>query len=135
MTEYPPPGFVDPGIGGFVGDLGPICRHDTGGHIHSGFVVEQRHCNPSDICHGGWLSTFADVSLVRVGAVGIESGLVTVSLTVDFVGAAALGEWVESRCEVVGRTGSMVFVQGTATSNGRPTLRMSGIFKILRPRS
>jgi acyl-coenzyme A thioesterase PaaI-like protein len=60
---------------------------------------------------------------------------VTISLTVDFVGSAALGEWVQSRCEIASKTGSMVFLQGTATANGRPALRMNGIFKIIRPKA
>jgi acyl-coenzyme A thioesterase PaaI-like protein len=126
-----PEGFFDPHNGGFTEDIGPIYLRKSDGNLGSGFYVEQRHCNPQAICHGGWLSTFADVALVRQGSL-IASPLVTISLTVDFIGAAHLGEWVESRCEVATKTNSMVFVQGTATAGGRPTLRMNGIFKIVR---
>jgi acyl-coenzyme A thioesterase PaaI-like protein len=127
-----PEGFVDPHNGGFTEDIGPIYQLRCAETVCSGFYVEQRHCNPQAICHGGWLSTFADVALVRQGSL-IAGPLVTISLTVDFIGAAHLGEWVESCCEVATKTNSMVFVQGTATAGSRPALRMNGIFKIVRP--
>jgi acyl-coenzyme A thioesterase PaaI-like protein len=131
MPRTLPEGFVDPENGGFTGNIGPIFQQKTEGQVHSGFHVEQRHCNPQAICHGGWLSTFADVALVRQGSL-IAQPLVTISLTVDFIGAAHLGEWVESRCEIASHTRSMVFVQGTATANGRAALRMNAIFRIMR---
>jgi uncharacterized protein (TIGR00369 family) len=134
MARALPDGFVDPKNGGFTGNIGPIYQRNSDGHVCSGFYVEQRHCNPQATCHGGWLSTFADVALVRQGSL-IAQPLVTISLTVDFMGAAHLGEWLESRCEVASNTKSMIFVQGTATANGRPALRMNGIFKIMRTAS
>jgi acyl-coenzyme A thioesterase PaaI-like protein len=134
MAQTIPEGFVDPENGGFTGNIGPIFQHKSEAHVHSGFYVEQRHCNPQARCHGGWLSTFADVALVRQGSL-IALPLVTISLTVDFIDAAHLGEWVESRCEIVSKTRSMVFVQGTATASGRPALRMNGIFRIIAPKS
>jgi acyl-coenzyme A thioesterase PaaI-like protein len=133
MAKIIPEGFSDPKNGGFTGDIGPILRQEIENHVHSGFFVEMRHCNPQATCHGGWLSTFADVALVRQASL-IASPLVTISLTVDYIDAAHLGEWVESRCEVASKTRSMVFVQGLATANGRPALRMNGIFRIITPK-
>jgi acyl-coenzyme A thioesterase PaaI-like protein len=134
MPHTIPEGFVDPVNGGFTGNIGPIYERRSDGHMWSGFYVEERHCNPQAMCHGGWLSTFADVSLVRQGSL-IALPLVTISLAVDFMDAAHLGEWVESRCEVASKTRSMAFVQGTATANGRPALRMNGIFRIIAPKT
>jgi uncharacterized protein (TIGR00369 family) len=131
MPHTLPEGFIDPENGGFTGNIGPIYQRKSEGQLCSGFYVEQRHCNPQATCHGGWLSTFADVALVRQGSLTAQP-LVTISLTVDFMGAAHLGEWVESRCEIASKTRSMVFVQGTATANGRPALRMNGIFRIMQ---
>jgi acyl-coenzyme A thioesterase PaaI-like protein len=133
MEQTIPEGFVDPENGGFTGNIGPIYQHKSEGLVCSGFYVQQRHCNPQATCHGGWLSTFADVALVRQGSL-VASPLVTISLTVDFIDAALLGEWVESRCDVVSKTRSMVFVQGTASANGRPALRMNAIFRIIAPK-
>jgi acyl-coenzyme A thioesterase PaaI-like protein len=109
-----PEGFEDPGIGGFVG------------------------CNPSGICHGGWLSTFADVQLVRqvFAEIGEDRPAPrTVSLSVDFLSAAMLGEWVDGSAELVRVTKTLAFVQGIARVGDRPLLRMNGIFSLRRPKS
>jgi uncharacterized protein (TIGR00369 family) len=130
-------GFEDPGVGGFVGHIGPIYRKQIGTRSIAGFRVEERHCNPSGICHGGWLSTFADVQLVRQIGLALNmggSGLRTVSLTVDFLSSAKLGEWVEGSAELIRATRSLAFAQGTARVGDRIIIRMNGIFSLPRPR-
>lgn len=126
-------GFIAPKSGGFVGLNGPIYIKDWSGPPISGFQVEERHCNPFGLCHGGWLSTFADVMLARqVPPLGISGGeFVTVSLSVDFVGAAKLGDWVEGQGEVIRKTKKLVFVQGIAQSGERMILRTNCIFQRL----
>lgn len=57
-------GFADVEMGGFVGLNGSFCRKDIGGHVLFGFTVEDRHCNPFGLCHGGWLATMADLQLL-----------------------------------------------------------------------
>jgi uncharacterized protein (TIGR00369 family) len=133
-----PEGFEDPGIGGFVGAIGPIYRKLIGKKSIAGFRVESRHCNPSGICHGGWLSTFADVQLVRQVFAEIGENRPaprTVSLSVDFLSAAMLGEWVDGSAELVRVTKTLAFVQGIARVGDRPLLRMNGIFSLRRPKS
>lgn len=126
-----PDGFFDPNVAGFVGNLGPIYRMDRDGHVLSGFVVEERHCNPSGSCHGGWLSTFADVSLAREAGQGSD-GVVTMSMAIDFLRPVREGHWVESRCEVVRKTATTCFVHGIATAAGETVLRMNAIFRQIR---
>ncbi len=92
-----PEGFVDPRVGGFAGNLGPILRREREGGPVSGFLVETRHCNPYASCHGGWLSTFADIALVRVADDG-AGRWVTAGLLIDFLRPVPLGAWVESDC-------------------------------------
>jgi uncharacterized protein (TIGR00369 family) len=97
-----------------------------------GFRVELRHCNPGKTAHGGMLATFADMQLPL--AVRFQGGedlgyMPTINLSCDYVGPARLGSWVEGRAEAVALTRKMVFAQGTATADGEPCLRMSGIFK------
>jgi uncharacterized protein (TIGR00369 family) len=134
-TRRLPDGFEDPGVGGFVGRMGPLFRKIEGSRSIAGFFVEERHCNPSGICHGGWLSTFADVQLVRqvLTELGMRGAKVrTVSLTVDFLSGARLGDWVEGSAELVRATRTMAFVQGVASVGDRPVIRMNGIFHLRR---
>jgi acyl-coenzyme A thioesterase PaaI-like protein len=62
------------------------------------------------------------------------SGLRTVSLTVDFLSSAMLGEWVEGSAELIRATRTLAFAQGTARVGDRIVIRMNGIFSLPRPR-
>lgn len=124
-----PEGFVDPLIGGFVGALGPIFRRDLPGGVTSGFRVAERHCNPQQVCHGGWLATFADVALVREALLS-GGGAVTMGMAIDYLEPVRLGAWVESRTETVRANGRTVVVQGSAVVDGRAVLRMNGTYRL-----
>ena len=130
-------GFAEHPLAGFVGANGSLFSREDEGSIRFGFVVEQRHCNPFDTCHGGWLATLADVQLFYQAhkLTGIErKDLVTVSLSLDYLGAAKLGEWVEGEARLVRRTRSLVFMDGLARTDARPVIRANGTFHILSER-
>ena len=98
-----------------------------------GFRVEERHCNPGRVAHGGMLATFADMLLPIASRFQskLDMGfLPTVNLACDFLAPAAKGAWVEGRAEVVRMTRNLLFAQGLASADGEPCLRANGIFKI-----
>lgn len=115
----------------YVDACGPLYGRRDGDSLVLGLRVERRHCNPADSCHGGMLTTLADMLLV-LGA-NVESGqqryMLTVNLSCDFVGPAPLGSWIEGRLQVLRTTGSLVFCQGRLVADGQPVLRLSGIAK------
>lgn len=122
------------GTTGFVGVNGPLFFLHEGSLFKLGFRVEERHCNPMGICHGGMLATFADM-LMPIGAITLvpelrQRFLPTVSLQVDFISPAKLGDWIEGEMQVLRTTRSMVFAQGLVTSGGVMAMRCSGVFKI-----
>lgn len=124
----PGPDFFDPQVKGFVGNLGPVLRAERADKIVSGFHVEERHCNPFQMCHGGWLCTFADVAMVREAA--RQGGRwVTAGISVDFLAPVRLGSWVESDCAVLPAGSRTCIVQGVARVDGVPVLRMNGTFR------
>ncbi|MCW5635781.1 MAG: PaaI family thioesterase [Rubrivivax sp.] len=135
----PPAGFRRfPAERGFIGVNGPLwVRHETredGPFFRLGFRVEPRHCNPMGICHGGMLATFADM-LLPIGAISLVPALYrrflpTVSLQVDFMAPARLGDWVEGEAQVLRTTRQMVFAQGLVRSGEALAVRCSGVFKI-----
>jgi uncharacterized protein (TIGR00369 family) len=128
-----PDGFKPARIGGaFMALNGPLYARLHGERLQLGFRVEARHTNPLNICHGGMLATFADMLLpcVAIYQPGSERRfLPTISLQVDYLAQAVLGAWVQGEGDVLRRTRNMVFVQGLVTSDGVPTMRVSGIFK------
>jgi uncharacterized protein (TIGR00369 family) len=134
------PGDIPPGFRrfrastGFISVNGPLFFFHDGPLFKLGFRVEPRHCNPMGICHGGMLATFADM-LMPIGALALvpelrQRFLPTVSLQLDFMAGAQLGDWVEGEMQVLRTTRTMVFMQGLVKSNGVMALRCSGVFKI-----
>jgi uncharacterized protein (TIGR00369 family) len=140
-----PEGFRPiPASSGFIGVNGPLyLRHvvrdpvDGGDCVHIGFRVEERHTNPMGNCHGGMLATFCDMLLpLSIHRLSKEVGLrflPTISLQIDYLAPAPLGCWVQGEAQVLRVTRSLVFAQGTATADGKPAIRLSGIFKIGQP--
>ncbi len=130
-----PAGFRPVHAGGsFMGHNGPLYLLHQGDDVRLGFRVEARHCNPMGMCHGGMLATFADMLLPlvahRTAAELAHRFLPTVSLQLDYMAPAALGDWVEGQARVLQVTRAMAFIQGTVTSNGIMAVRCSGVFKI-----
>ena len=136
-AEIVPEGFRPIRSGGeYIASNGPICFRREGGGLVFGFRVRERHCNPMGICHGGWLATMADMVMpigARVAAGLDQSFLLTVSMSLDFLGPAPLGSWVEGQAELLNQTKRMVFAQGMLRVADRPVLRCSGVFRIGPP--
>ena len=75
--------------------------------------VEERHLNGGGAVHGGCLATLADMALFfDVGRA------VTVSLTINYIGAARMGDWLVSRSREVRKTKHLVFCDGEITAGG-----------------
>jgi uncharacterized protein (TIGR00369 family) len=137
MSANIPEGFRPMNIRmGFLGPNGPLYGKWDGALMRLGFRVEERHCNPGLVAHGGMLATFADMQLpfaVRFQSKQDMGFMPTVNLTCDYLAPARLGSWVQGRAEAVKITRKLVFAQGMATTDGEPCLRMNGIFKIGAP--
>src|ERR1700749_2659644 len=122
----------------FVNINGPLYGRWDGTHLMLGFRVEERHCNPGMVAHGGMMATFADMLLPIASRFQSKTDmgfLPTVSLNCDFLAPSPLGAWVEGRADVVRMTRNLLFAQGVATADGEPCLRANGIFKIAAPRT
>jgi uncharacterized protein (TIGR00369 family) len=130
-----PAGFVELPSTGFVQVNGPLYGRMERGRFTLGFRVEERHCNPWGICHGGMLMTLADMTLA-LGAnlqERLHRFLPTVKLEGDFVAPAPRGAWLEGRCEVLRVTSNLVFAQGGISTAGMAVLRASAIMKVTEP--
>jgi len=108
-------------------------RRDDG--MVCAFRAEQKHMNGGGFMHGGALMTFADYSIFAIAGDALAgSGSVTASMNCEFIDGARAGEWVEARGEVVRNGGSLVFLRGLVTAEGRPALNFSAIIKKVRRR-
>lgn len=95
--------------------------------------VERKHLNGAGVAHGGLLMTFADFALFSIAheAMNGDYGL-TVAFTSEFLDGPKLGERMEARGEVLRAGGSLIFVRGIVTAEGRACLNFSGTIKRLR---
>ncbi|MFZ2994866.1 PaaI family thioesterase [Sphingobium sp.] len=96
-----------------------------------GFTVEERHCNRMRVCHGGMLSTLADIGMgVNANTLSdFNDPTPTISLSVDFIAAAAVGDWIETRTSVLRITRSLCFVEGRLIGPRGAVARCNATFK------
>jgi uncharacterized protein (TIGR00369 family) len=115
----------------FIDFNGPLYGRWVEERFTLGFRVESRHCNPANACHGGMMMTLADMTML-IGCNlqgGLHQYLLTVNLTVDFIGPAHNGEWIEGTTDMLRATKNFVFAQGLLAVAGKPVARINGIFK------
>jgi len=113
--------------------LGPLYNKKAEDGLVIGFVAQEKHCNARGLVHGGMLSSLADVALGYNAAFSQKPPvpMVTASLTIDYAGAAKLGDWIhiETDLQKVGRT--MAFANCYFFVGEKRIARASGIFNVL----
>jgi len=121
--------------GGFIEIVGQIYVKEDGDTVRYGFMAEPRFKNRRSVLHGGYLSAFADRTLALAGRRVNNSGpQATIELSVRFIDAVQIGEFVESVPEVVRKTRSVIFVRGTMVVGSRTVATADGIWRIFAPR-
>ena len=122
-----------PLLSNFTERNGPMFRRIRNGKITFGFRADARHLNPRQVVHGGWLTSFVDVSMGQSGIfyMGKQGLTPTIHLETDFISPIEAGQWVECEARLVNRTRTMTFMEGVVTAGGTRVARCSGIFRIL----
>lgn len=100
-----------------------------------GLHAREAHCNSRGMVHGGLIAALADnamglscVAVLTAKGHKPEGGLVTVSLSTDFVGAAKLGQWVAVDTQYVKVGRSLCFAQAFITADGEIIARADARF-------
>jgi uncharacterized protein (TIGR00369 family) len=121
--------------GGIIEIVGQIYEKQDGDVVRYGFVADPRFKNRRDVLHGGYLSAFADRTLALAGRRVNDGGpQATIELSVRFLDAVQIGEFVESVPEVVRKTRALIFVRGTMMVGPRTVATADGIWRIFAPR-
>lgn len=130
MFDDVPDGFVPADLGaGFGAHFGPVYMDRARSRM--GFRVSKLHMNPINGLHGGAMATFADTQLMAIRA-GAEEGRThspTISLSLDYLAPAKVGDWVEAEVTMVKTTRTMIFTQAIMTVDGNPVARASAIYR------
>ena len=99
--------------------------------------VREPHTNSRGGPHGGLIAALADNAMglscgVLLKSLDIvSSGLVTVSLAVDYLGAAKLGQWLEFDTDFIKPGKSLCFAEATVRADGKPVVRAHATFKVV----
>lgn len=117
---------------GFIGLVGPFWQRPSGDGYRYAFIAEPKHHNRRGVVQGGMLMTFADRSMgMTCWYANGQRPQATVQLDVHFVGPVQIGEFVESKCRVVRRTRSLVFMASELVVGDRVVATANGVWKTL----
>jgi uncharacterized protein (TIGR00369 family) len=112
----------------------PLYRRIAGETVVLGLRASAAHTNSRGFVHGGLISALADnaMGLSCGRRLGDGASLITVSLTVDFLGSAFTGQWLEFDTVFVKPGGTLCFTQAFVTADGQPCARANAVFRVIR---
>jgi acyl-coenzyme A thioesterase 13 len=118
-----------------AGAVGPMFAGRRGETSVLGLRVGERHVNARGAVHGGLLSTVADVGLGHAIALADETAHpTTVSLSIDYLGRASRGGWLEVRTNVLRIGGRLAFSRAEIFCDEQLVARANGTFAMARRR-
>lgn len=94
-------------------------------------LVSEQHCNAYGVMHGGAMATFADAQALAVREYSGDPAdhTPTVSLSVDYLGAAVLGKWLIADVTLLRTTRTLMFTQAMIGTAGSAIARSSAIYR------
>lgn len=138
MSSAVPQGYepIDFGIP-FLQLAGPFYHKVGAPVLHLALRVEHKHCNSLDTVHGGLLATLADVASVRALVQQRNNGqrAFTISLNMDYVGQAVIGDWIEAHVTIKKASGGVTFAVCEIKVADKLIALSSGSFKFFTPQS
>ena len=111
----------------------PLYSKRTERAVIMGLRLAKAHTNARGLIHGGLIASLADNSMGYscAQATGWTTSFVTISLSVDYVGAAEVGQWLAIEGEAI-KTGSTIcFAQCLAKADDAVIARASGTFRVV----
>lgn len=105
--------------------------------VRIGTVLAEAHCNSRGLVHGAFLAAILDNALglsisVVLDAKGHPSaGLVTTSLSIDYLGRASLGTWIATDCTVVKTGRTLSVASGLISASDGAVARANATFQVI----
>lgn len=112
----------------------PLYSRRADDRFSLGLWIRPAHCNARGMLHGGLVSALADNAMglaCVIAAGGNASGAVTASLTVDFLGSAKPGQWLEVAARARKAGSTLGFGSATVTADGVAIAGASAVFRML----
>ncbi len=112
----------------------PLYSKRSGQAIVLAVKLAQAHTNARGFAHGGLITALAD------NAMGLSCGmqfaeprsLVTVNLSIDFLGVARIGQWLLFETSFTKVGGTLCFAQAFVTADGVACARANATFRAMQ---
>ena len=111
----------------------PLFVRRTDEAVILGLYARPAHANGRGFVHGGLLTALADnaMGLSCAHRLGGDRSLVTVNLSLDFLAAAQMGQWLAFETSFVKLGSTLCFAQAFITADGHPCARANGVFRVV----
>ena len=112
----------------------PIYQKETDGALILGLWLAKPHTNARGFVHGGLIAALTDKAMGHSCGRRMRgtASLVTVSMGIDFIASAQVGQWLTVEADVI-KTGSTIcFAQCLAKADGAVIARANGTFRVLK---
>jgi uncharacterized protein (TIGR00369 family) len=111
----------------------PLYAKNTDKAVIIGLRLARPHTNGRGLIHGGLIAALADnamgYSCARV--TNWTTSFVTISLAVDFVGSAEIGQWCSIETDVIKTGKTICFAQCLVKADDVVIARASGTFRVV----
>ncbi|OAF16366.1 thioesterase [Bradyrhizobium centrolobii] len=111
----------------------PLYAKKTDKAVILGLRLAKPHTNGRGLIHGGLIAALSDNAMGYscAQATNWATTFVTISLSVDFVGSAGIGQWLSIESDVI-KTGSTIcFAQSLIKADDTVIARASGTFRVV----
>ena len=113
----------------------PLYSRRTEKAVHMGLRLAKAHTNSRGLIHGGLIAALSDNAMGYSCAQAMgwdqSKSLVTISLAVDFIGTAKIGQWLSIEPEVIKAGSTICFVQSLIKADGVVIARANGTFRVV----
>jgi uncharacterized protein (TIGR00369 family) len=111
----------------------PIYSKQTPDAIILGLRLATPHTNARGFVHGGLIAALADKAMGHSCGhkMGGAHSLVTVSMSIDFVSSAQIGQWPTVETEVIKTGGTLCFAQCFVAADDAVIARANGTFRVV----
>ena len=111
----------------------PLYAKKTDRAVIIGLRLAKAHTNGRGLIHGGLIAALSDNAMGYSCAqsTGWTTSFVTISLAVDFIGTAKIGQWLAIESDVI-KTGSTIcFAQCLIKADDVTIARANGTFRVV----
>jgi len=112
----------------------PIYSKRTPDAIILGLRLATPHTNARGFVHGGLIAALTDKAMGHSCGhkMGGRNSLVTVSMAIDFISSAQVGQWLAVESEVIRTGATLCFAQCLVTADGLRIARANGTFRVVK---